>query len=197
MFRWQEANGTSDDKGAGKPSALESSKEDISRAWQTHGAEALRPLFQGCAFELLIPDGFFSAWRMTDRLARSYSMHATVDFLQSTLNITPDRLRAVIAPFYDQWLEEYRVSFMLKERDDVLYGIVWSLVGDEDESSDTISQIETTLRECGVELTTLLDNRFLLEYCEECGAPLFPNPEGEVVHAEFPEEGEMVPIHLH
>jgi hypothetical protein len=71
------------------------------------------------------------------------------------------------------------------------------LVGEEDESSDTVSQIEATLRECGIELTTLLDNRFLLEYCEECGAPLFPNPEGEVVHAEFPEEGEVVPMHLH
>jgi hypothetical protein len=197
MFRWQEANSVMDDRGAGRPSGLEASKEDILREWQIQGKEALRPLFQGCAFELLLPDGFFSAWRMTDRLARSYSMHATVDFLQSTLNITPDRLRAVIAPFYDQWLEEYRVSFMLKDRDDVLYGIVWSLVGEEDESSDTVSQIEATLRECGIELTTLLDNRFLLEYCEECGAPLFPNPEGEVVHAEFPEEGEVVPMHLH
>ncbi len=85
--------------------------------------EALRPLFRGCAFELLIPDGFFSAWRMADRLARPYSMHATVDFLQSTLNISPgNRLRAVIAPFYDQWLEEYRISFTLKDRDEVLYG---------------------------------------------------------------------------
>jgi hypothetical protein len=157
----------------------------------------LRPLFQGCAFELLIPDGFFSAWRMADRLARPYSMHATVDFLQSTLNISANKLRAVIAPFYDQWLEEYRISFTLKDRDEVLYGIVWALVGDEDENTDTVAQIETTLEECGIAHTTLLDNRFLLEYCEECGAPLFPNPEGEVVHAEFPEEGEASPVHLH
>ncbi|MGH8762106.1 MAG: DUF2863 family protein, partial [Nitrosospira sp.] len=74
---------------------------------------------------------------------------------------------------------------------------VWALVGDEDENSDTVMQIETTLQECGIAHTTLLDNRFLLEYCEECGAPLFPNPDGEMVHAEFPEEGEMAPVHLH
>lgn len=197
MFRWQEADATGGDKGAGNSPRAKFSKEETLIAWQTQGADALRPLFQGCAFELLIPDGFFSAWRMADRLARPYSMHATVDFLQSTLNISPNRLRAVIAPFYDQWLEEYRVSFTLKDRDDVLYGIVWALVGDEDENSDTVTQIETTLRECGVAHTTLLENRFLLEYCEECGAPLFPNPEGEVVHAEFPEEGEMAPVHLH
>jgi hypothetical protein len=197
MFRWQEVDRFSEDKGAVNSPGVKFSKQEILAAWQAQGTEALRPLFQGCAFELLIPDGFFSAWRMADRLARPYSMHATIEFLQSTLNISANRLRAVIAPFYDQWLEEYRVSFTLKDRDDVLYGIVWALVGDEDENSDTVTQIEATLQECGIAHTTLLDNRFLLEYCEECGAPLFPNPEGEVVHAEFPEEGEVAPVHLH
>lgn len=197
MFRWQQADGASADRSTASSPGVKSSKQEILLAWQTHGTEALRPLFQGCAFELLIPDGFFSAWRMADRLARPYSTHATIDFLQSTLNISANRLRAVIAPFYDQWLEEYRISFTLKDRDEVLYGIVWALVGDEDENSDTVTQIETTLRECGIAHTTVLDNRFLLEYCEECGAPLFPNPEGEVVHAEFPDEGEVAPVHLH
>ena len=192
MFRWQQT-----DQPGGSAVGSRLSKDDILHEWQTQGAEVLRPAFQGCAFELLMPDGFFSAWRMADRLARPYSMHATIDFLQTTLNISPDKLRAVVAPFYDQWLEEYRVGFTLKDRDDVLYGIVWALVGDEDENSDIVSQIEATLRECGVTHTTLLQTRFLLEYCEECGAPLFPNPEGEVVHAEFPEEGEAAPIHLH
>jgi hypothetical protein len=195
MFRWQ-ADRASETR-TGNLAAPKFSKEEIAQAWKTHGADALQPLFQGCAFDLLVPDGFFSAWRMADRLARPYSMHATVDFLQTTLNISASRLRAVVAPFYDQWLEEYRISFTLKDRDDVLYGIVWALVGDEDENSDIVAQIETTLRECGIAHTMLLQNRFLLEYCEECGAPLFPNPEGEVVHAEFPEEGEVAPIHLH
>lgn len=195
MFRWQEID--SGTKGLVNSPGVKISKQEVLLAWQAQGTEALRPLFQGCAFELLIPDGFFSAWRMADRLARPYSMHATIEFLQSTLNISVNRLRAVIAPFYDQWLEEYRVSFTLKDRDNVLYGIVWALVGDEDENSDTVMQIETTLQECGIAHTTLLDNRFLLEYCEECGAPLFPNPDGEMVHAEFPEEGEVAPVHLH
>ena len=154
-------------------------------------------MFQGCALDLLLPDGFFSAWRMADRLARPYSMHATVDFLQSTLNIPVSDLRAVIAPFHDQLLEEYRVSFTFMGSNEVLYGIVWALVGEEDENSDTISQIETTLQECGITRITPLDNRFPLEYCEECGAPLFPNSEGEIVHAEFPEEGDKIQVQLH
>lgn len=194
MFRWQEAGAVSE---ISSVSGAKTLKQEMLFAWQTHGGEALRPLFRGCALELLLPDGFFSAWRMADRLARPYSMHATVDFLQTTLNIPANGLRAVIAPFYDQWLEEYRISFTFKGSDSVLYGIVWALVGEEDESSDNVVQIETALRECGVTDVTLLDNRFPLEYCEECGAPMFPNPEGEVVHAEFPEEGETAPLHLH
>lgn len=196
MFRWQ-----TDGWGAGRRSdvgsGVKSGKDEILEPWHGEAAEAMRPLFQGCAFEVLNPEGFFSAWRMADRLARPYAMRATVDFLHSSLNISPARLRAIVAPFYDQWLEEYRISFTLKERDDVLYGLVWALVGDEDENSDIVRQIEATLRECGVTEMTQLEQRFILEYCEDCGAPLFPNPEGEVVHAEFPEEGEVTPVHLH
>ncbi|SEL44926.1 DUF2863 family protein [Nitrosovibrio tenuis] len=197
MFRWQQADGATESRRTGNLMESRRWKEELLAPWQTQSTEAMRPLFPGCAFEVLSPDGFFSAWRMADRLARPYSMHATVDFLQSTLNISPGGLRAIVAPFYDQWLEEYRVSFTLRNRDNVLYGLVWALVGDEDENTDTVTQIEATLRECGVTEMTLLENRFPLEYCEDCGAPLFPNPEGEVVHAEFPEEGELVPVHLH
>ena len=195
MFRWQETNITSQINNG--VAGVKSSKQRIFLKWKTECGKALRPLFQGCALDLLLPDGFFSAWRTADRLARPYSMHATVDFLQSTLNIPVSDLRAVIAPFHDQLLEEYRVSFTFIDRSEVLYGIVWALVGEEDENSDTITQIETTLQECGITLITTLDNRFPLEYCEECGAPLFPNLEGEVVHAEFPEDGDRIQVQLH
>ena len=39
---------------------------------------------------------------------------------------------------------------------------------------------------------------FRIESCAACGAPLYPNPEGEPVHAELPEEQtEAAPRHLH
>jgi hypothetical protein len=195
MFRWQKTDITSQINNG--VAGVKSSKQRILLRWKTECGMALRSLFQGCALDLLLPDGFFSAWRMADRLARPYSMHATVDFLQSTLNIPVSDLRAVIAPFHDQLLEEYRVSFTFIDSNEVLYGIVWALVGEEDENSDTITQIETTLKECGITRITPLDNRFPLEYCEECGAPLFPNSEGEIVHAEFPEEGDKIQVQLH
>ena len=35
------------------------------------------------------------------------------------------------------------------------------------------------------------------DYCEDCGAPFFPNPAGEMVHAELPEDAETAPTHFH
>ena len=36
-----------------------------------------------------------------------------------------------------------------------------------------------------------------MEYCDDCGAPMYPDPEGQPVHAELPETGEQPPAHLH
>ena len=35
------------------------------------------------------------------------------------------------------------------------------------------------------------------EFCDDCGAPYFPNPLGEMLHPEFPEEADPGPIHFH
>ena len=35
------------------------------------------------------------------------------------------------------------------------------------------------------------------DYCEDCGAPYFPNPLGELVHAELPEDAEAAPAKFH
>jgi uncharacterized protein YuzB (UPF0349 family) len=44
------------------------------------------------------------------------------------------------------------------------------------------------LREAGVKDVIFLDHHFPLEFCDDCGAPLYPNAEGELVHAEMPEQ---------
>ncbi|MBX3687430.1 MAG: DUF2863 family protein, partial [Rhodocyclaceae bacterium] len=63
---------------------------------------------------------------------------------------------------------------------------------------DVVGQIETVLRDSGVSDITVLDHRYPLEYCEDCGAPYYPSPEGEVVHAELPEDqADQAPRHLH
>lgn len=183
MFRWQEADGT---------------KEAALGAWQAQASECLRGYFQGCAFELLLPDGFFSAWRMADRVGRAYALRASVDFLQSEAGIAARDLRAVIASFQDGWMQEYRVSFTRTDQNNVLFGVVWPLMEEEEEAQSAIkAQIESTLHACGVSNIVLLKGDFPLDFCDDCDAPLFADPEGKIVHAELPEAGDEIPRHLH
>lgn len=183
MFRWQEEDG---------------SRSEAIKQWRLQGGEAVRPLLPACATELLLPQPYHAAAREADRASRPYSLRAAVAFLQTTLNLAATDLRAVIAPFYDRQIEEYRIGFTQAQLADVIHGVVWPMLENEDEASDAPAQIELVLREAGMRDIVTLDERFPLEYCDDCGAPLYPNPEGEPVHAELPEEqAESAPRHLH
>lgn len=182
VFRWNEPDGNRDE-------ALD--------LWRSQGGANLQGVLPGCGFELLLPDAYFAAWRRADREGRTYSLRAAVAYLQATLEVPPSALRAVVAPFYDRRLEEWRVGFAL-QTGEVVHGVVWPLLGAEDETSDAAAEIEQTLKAAGVGEVLVLQQRFALEYCEDCGAPLYANAEGEVVHAEMPEQdAHQVPTHLH
>ncbi len=182
LFRWQEADG---------------SQEHALSAWRAQGGASLRALLTGCAFEALLPSAYHAAWRNADRDARPYSVRASVAYLQTTLDIEAKDLRAVVAPFHDRQLEEYRIGFTRRGAGDVIHGVAWALLGAEDERGDGVAEIDAILRECGVGEVTMLEHEFPLEFCDDCGAALYPNPDGEAVHAEMPEQGESLPPHLH
>jgi hypothetical protein len=183
LFRWQEDDGA---------------RGEAQKQWREQGGEALRPLLPACAVEVLLPQPYHAAAREADRASRPYSLRAAVAFLQTTLNIAATDLRAVLAPYYDRQLEEYRIGFCLNDSTDVVHGVVWPLLEAEDESADMPAQIEAVLREAGLKEIIALDHRFPMEYCDDCGAPLYPNPDGEPSHAELPEEqAEAAPRHLH
>jgi hypothetical protein len=183
LYRWQEEDG---------------SRTEALKQWRAQGGDALRPLLPACAVELLLPQPYHAAAREADRASRPYSLRAAVAFLQTTLNITATDLRAVLAPYYDRQLEEFRIGFSLNDSTDVVHGVVWPLLEAEDEAAEMPAQIETVLREAGLREVIILDHRFPMEYCDDCGAPLYPNPDGEPSHAELPEEqAEAAPRHLH
>lgn len=183
IFRWQESDGNRD-------TAL--------RHWQVQGGEVLKPALPACAVEMLAPSAYHAACRDADRQSRPHALRAALAFLHTTLNVTPDQIRAVIAPFHDQRLEEYRVGMTLGDSSQVVHGVVWPLLEAEDESGDIPAQIEAALKEAGVVHVMQLEHRFPLEFCDDCGAPLYPNPEGEPMHAEVPEgRAAEVPRHLH
>ncbi|MCZ7656318.1 MAG: DUF2863 family protein, partial [Rhodocyclaceae bacterium] len=135
LFRWQEDDG---------------SREPAATQWIAQGGSALQPLFTGCAPEPLLPDAYHAACRNADEGLRLYSLRAAVAFLQTVLNVKPQQLRVVVAPFHEERLEEYRVGFTLSDASDVVHGVVWPLLGAEDESTDCVGQIETVLEEAGI-----------------------------------------------
>jgi len=182
VFRWNEPDGNRD-------TALE--------AWRQQAGANLQALLTGCAYELLLPDAYFSAWRRADRETRPFALRAAVEYLKSLFNVPASGLRAVAAPYYDRWLEEWRIGFTGIDSDDVVHGVTWPLLGGEDENADLAGSIEALLKETGLGEVRILDTRMPLEFCDDCGAPLFPNPEGESVHAELPEEMQGTPAHLH
>lgn len=182
LFRWQEADG---------------SREQAAERWRDQGGACIQPLFTGCSFELVLPEAYHAACREADRQIRPYSLRASVSFLQLTLNLPASELRAVMAPFSEQRLEEVRVGFTRRDHKEVLHGVVWPLLDAEDESSEVPQQIEAVLRECGVEDIVAIEHAFPLEYCDDCGAPLYPDSEGQAVHAEMPEAPDDRPAHLH
>jgi len=48
-----------------------------------------------------------------------------VAFLGTTLEISAANLRAVIAPFWERTLEEYRIGFTVRGQDAVVHGVFW------------------------------------------------------------------------
>lgn len=183
LFRWQEIDGNRD-------TAL--------KEWQAQATPSLQGALPGCTLRALLPDAYFTAWRNADQAARGYALTATAEYLRQGLDIPAADLRAIAAPYYDQYLVEWRVGFTRKGDDQVLHGVVWPLLGSDDENTDIAGEIEQTLKQVGVGQVILLDQRMPLEYCDDCGAPLFPNADGESVHAEMPPaDDHATPVHLH
>ncbi|WP_416242605.1 DUF2863 family protein [Azospira sp. APE16] len=178
---------------------VEGNREVARQQWRQQGGAALEPLLTGCAYEALLPDAYHAACRQADKDSRPYSLRASVAFLQTVMGVEPASLRVAIGPFHDQRLEEYRLGFSLQSQaDKVIHGVVWALIGTEDENSESVAEMEAVLRECGVTDIVVHDHRFPFEFCDDCGAPLYPNGEGELMHTEMPEEqAEQPPRLLH
>lgn len=173
LFRWNEVDGN---------------REASLKEWIKQGSPNLEPLLTGCAWQPLLADSYHAACRNADRLSRPYSLKASVAFLQTMLGLMPADIRAVVGPSYDRRMEEYRIGLGPTTGDEIYHGIVWPLLGAEDEATDAAGEIEAVLREAGVKDVLFLDHHFPMEFCDDCGAPLFPNREAELVHAEMPEQ---------
>ena len=187
LFRWQEdASGH-----AGRAHSLEQ--------WIAQARPTLAKVLPGCVFECLLPDAYYVNCRESDRRVRPFGIRAAVSFLENALSSKAADLQAVVAGFGEERVDEYRVAFSLQGDPEVAHGVVWPLYGREDENArpGPLEEVMAQLAECGVNEVKKLSGTFNPEYCEDCGAPLFANTEGEIVHAELPEEADTHTAHFH
>lgn len=183
IFRWNE-----DD---------DCTRESALKEWVKQGGPCLEPLLTGCAFQTLLADSYHAACRTADMASRPYSLKASVAFLQTTLGKPAEAVRAVIGGFHDKRLEEYRIGFGPRDGDAIYHGVIWPLLGAEDETTESAGEIETLLRESGIKEIVVHNQQFPFEFCDDCGAPLYPNADGDTVHAEMPEQNNAPSQTLH
>ena len=213
LFRWQASLDLRD-----RIQALEQ--------WQAQAMPNIVRLLPGCGIDLLLPQAYYMACREADRSIRPASIRAAVHYLTHTLDVLPDALQVVVGAFGEdtgeQRIDEYRIGFMLAEDTDVIYGIVWPLYGAEDaeqalqDSVDGIvdsvpaiavltgnqppsplDEIMTLLKESGITKIRQHAERFPMEFCDDCGAPLYADLDADLVHAEMPDDTPQTSTHFH
>jgi len=208
LFRWQETQHQLD---------FEKERANALAAWREQATANVARMLPGCGVELLLPEAYYVACREADKAIRPISIRAAVHYLTNTLDLEASDLRAVIAGFgeeaADGQIDEYRVGFTLRQSAEVVYGIVWPLYGQEDEEGTPmegpgaggllpapltpINEIIAHLNEAGITHIKRINELYVAEYCDDCGAPLFADPTGELVHAEMPEDTPAGTEHFH
>ncbi|KQN70211.1 hypothetical protein ASF04_10015 [Duganella sp. Leaf61] len=209
LFRWQmpahQAN-------------FATERANVLEQWRAQATPTVNRLLPGCGVELLLPEAYYMACREADKQIRPVSIRAAVHYLTHTLSIEPSELRAVIAGFGEEngegQIDEYRVAFTRRSSPDVIYGVVWPLYGQEDEEGTPpegpaailpatqkpvtpMDDIVNHLNEAGITQIKRHAERYVVEFCDDCGAPLFADPVGELAHAEMPEDTPSGTEHFH
>lgn len=194
VFRWQDP---ADD---GYPS-----REQCREAWAQACADIVGGLFTGCQTNYLTPDAYYTNNREADRHIRPLSLKAAVTWLQTAASLSAGNLRAAIVGCGETMLEEYRVGFTTRQSNDVIYGCVWPILSKEEamsdqdssEGMDSVEEIAALLKELGISEVRRLPGLYPVEFCDDCGAPHFPNALGELQHPELPEEINLEPMQFH
>jgi hypothetical protein len=210
LFRWQELD---------TPAHV--SRVATLERWINSARPQFETLLPGCGFECLLPDAYHINLRESDRRVRPHGIRAGVNFLTETLEVPAEKLRAYVAGFGNgQQLDEYRIGLSIGDSEEVAQGIVWPLFGPESLSSDQetsydpiaiiemnqgelgeqstqLEQIKSLLREVGIKEIRVWPNMEDPEFCEDCGAPMYPNIKGDIVHAELPDDVDAPNHQLH
>lgn len=208
LCNWQAAPGLADYPGA-RAASLDQ--------WQSQAAPNIVRFMPGCGIELLLPDAYYVACREADKAIRPASIRAADFYLTSTLGIESNELHVSIGAFAEADsgnIDEYRIGFGIGQEPEIVYGVVWPLYGEEDDDTSgerpsaalpagtvehktPLEQILALLRECGIIRIKHHSDRFPVEFCEDCGVPLYADQNGELVHPEMPDGTPTGSEHFH
>ncbi len=180
-------------------------RRQYQQAWSSACADILEPLFTGCQTQYLGADAYYSNNREADHKIRPFVIRSAVTWLHTAANISNDKLRAVIVGCGDPILQEYRVGFTTQGSKAVIYGCLWPVLSKEEAFAELIDtnsisaaeEITAILKEEGVTEIRRLPGVYQCEYCEDCGAPYFPDMLGELQHPELPDDTNLEPMQFH
>ena len=186
LFRWQEDSPHRQERGV------------CLLNWQKNMQDVVAAFMPGCEFELTLPEAYFTNCRESDRKIRPLSILAAVSYLESLLDLPAAGLSCIIAAFGEEQCDEYRIAFAQKGSKEIIYGVVWPLYDRESVSNDALNDIsvdDSPIREiydaikaAGIEDNYRHNQLFKPEVCDDCGAPMFADRSGQIVHAEMPED---------
>ena len=194
VFRWQDPDAP----------AL-AAREQAQKAWSELANQLLGTLFTGCQVEFILPDAYYTTNREADRRIRPMALRAAVTWLQTAANLPGAELRAAIAACGNDGVEEFRIGFTPRINNEVIYGCIWPVLSKEEAIIDAVESnqvdvpesLAALLKELGVAEVRRLPGIQPPDYCDDCGAPFFPNFLGEMMHPELPDETDMEPVHFH
>lgn len=194
LFRWQ----------MGTPDAP-ITRAQCFKEWQSECEEIVAGSFTGCSVEYLQPDAYYVSSRDADRRIRPLALRAAATWLQTAAGLRGNQLRATVVACGESTIEEYRIGFSTAQGTDVIYGCIWPVLSKEEASADALDidqtsvpeEIAAILKEQGVSDVRQLPGLFPVEFCDDCGAPYFPNPLGDLLHPELPDEIDVSPLNFH
>lgn len=204
-------------------------QEQVLSQWKLHARSCIEQLLPGCGVDLLLPTAYYAGCREADREIRPHSIQAAIHYLTHALDLEAVDLQAIIGGFgedsYAGQIDEYRISFSVRQEDEVIYGVVWPLYDQEDderpetallmattsepasarfpglqdaEALSPLNEIVSLLKNCGIAHIKRHPGCFPMESCEDCGMPLYLDLSGELVHPEMPEDAPQEgKAHLH
>ena len=169
---------------------LKTTREMAQALWNEKSRLVLDSALVGAMYQPLLPASFNAACRQSDLESRGYALDSAILFLKASLHILPEQMRVIVAYCYSREGEEYRIS-LATHGGHVLYGVVWPMLPGENDEGEVLLAIEEIAKKHRILDFNVLNERSPLEFCDDCGSPLFPNLAGEFLHPQMPQHAEL------